>query len=193
MPNTSVNLDLRAVLAIAALGIVVLAIIFVELCGREDVEDLFVQSTPVPRETATMGPTITPGPSPTTAPAEATAAREITTGAETRDTTRATDLVALQDALALYREENGTYPDTAGNIQTLCAFTEADIGCALREVLDPLPEDPLGDSVSNGYFYAANNTSFTLYALRESDLFPECAQHPDHLQNLDSLICVEGP
>ncbi len=199
MADTPVRLDLRAVLAIAALAVVVLVIIFVELCGREDVEDLFARSTPVSLPTATIGPTFTPGPSPTIGPsptpgpAQATAAQEAAAGAEGRDTTRVTDLAAIQEALEQYREEHGNYPDTSGNIQTLCAFVDFDAGCALDEVISPVPQDPLGDPVTNGYFYSSAGTEYILYAARESELFSECSEHPDHLGQLDSLLCVEGP
>ena len=193
MDSISDRVDLRTVLPIAALGVVVLVIIFVELCGREDPADLFVQSTPERLETATTGPTFTPGPSPTPGPAEATAARDATTGTESRDTARVNDLAAIQAALEEFAEDSGSYPSTGGNIQTLCGFVEFDAGCELRAVLDPLPQDPLGDPVNNGYFYRSDGSQYTLYAIRESELFPECREHPDHLGELDSLLCAQGP
>jgi hypothetical protein len=195
MANRSVRLDLRAVLPVVALGVVVLVIIFVELCGREDIEPL-AQSTPVALASATPftpGPTFTPGPSPTIEPAQATATREALVGGAERDVTRVQDLATIKEALEEYRDENGSFPDTQGNIQTLCAFTGADKGCDLEEVLSPLPEDPLGDPAANGYWYASTATRYTLYAQRESEQFDACHEHPAHLKSVDSILCAEGP
>jgi hypothetical protein len=195
MADRSVRLDLRAALPVAALGVVILVIIFVELCGREQVKPL-AESTPVPLATATPftpGPTFTPGPSPTMEPAEATATIEAVTGGRDRDVTRVQDLAAVVQALEQYRGEHGDYPSTAGNIQTLCAFTDVDKGCDLSEVLSPLPEDPLGDAGTNGYWYASNGATYILYAQRESEQFDKCPDHPDHLKDFQSLLCAEGP
>jgi hypothetical protein len=202
MAGPSVRLDLRAALPIAALGVVVLVIIFVELCGREDVSPVgestpFVElatATPItPGPTATPGPTFTPGPSPTAAPVTATATREAPIGGGERDIARVQDLADLQEALEQYREEHGSYPDSGGNIQTLCAFTEFDAGCELEEVLSPLPQDPLGDQVNNGYWYTSIGSRFAVFAQRESEQFEECSEHPDFLRDFDSLLCVQGP
>lgn len=193
MAGPSVRLDLRAALPVAALGVVVLVIIFVELCGREDVEPPVVQAPTPSGPTSTPGPSPTVGPSPTAAPEQPTATREAPSGGEDRDVTRMADLEAIQEALEEYRQENRDYPDTDGNVQTLCAFAEADAGCDLREVLSPLPLDPLGDPASNGYWYASSGSSYTLYAQRESGRFPECEEHPQHLEALESLICIQGP
>jgi hypothetical protein len=194
MTRRTVQLDLRAALPIAGLAIVILVIIFLELCGRSDTNLPTVVAGP----TATLGPTFTPGPSPTVGPTptlspdEATATVAATTGDDQRDATRQENMAALQAALEQYRDDHGEYPTTGGNIQTLCAFTEADVGCALQEFLDPLPVDPLGDPVQ-GYWYASGGDSYTIYAQRESDALPECDEHPDHLRDYDSLLCVRGP
>jgi hypothetical protein len=169
---------------------VVLAIIVTELCGREDVQPL-AQTPSGP--TATVGPTFTPGPSPTTGPEQETATAEIAFGGENRDRTRETDLAAVAQVLETYREENGEYPTTNNNIQTLCVFEENDSGCALKEVLDPLPLDPLGSPADNGYFYQSDGERFVLYAIRESEVVPECDDHPQHLAGFDSIMCVRGP
>src|SRR3990170_263165 len=50
----SIRVDLRAALPVVALAAVVLAIIVVELCGRDDVEAPLVQATP-------SGPSATAG------------------------------------------------------------------------------------------------------------------------------------
>jgi hypothetical protein len=192
-PST-VRLDLRAVLPIAALGVVVLVIIFVELCGREDVAPL--SQTPLPSvESPTPSqpvPTATAGPSPT--PAPPTSTPPPSPGGGERDLTRLQDLATIQDALEEYREENGSYPDNDGNVQSLCVFPDTDAGCELEDVLSSIPNDPLGEPLAeNGYWYASDGDTFTVYAQRESEEFGECAEHPDHLGGIDSLLCVRGP
>lgn len=188
------RVDLRAVLPIAALGVVVLVIIFVELCGREDVAQLAQTSLPTvenptplqPAATATAGPSPTPAP-PTFTPTPAP-------GGEERDQTRLQDLATLQEALEEYREENGSYPDNGGNVQSLCVFPDTDAGCELEDVLSAIPNDPLGEPLAeNGYWYASDGETFTVYAQRQSEQFDQCAEHPAHLQEIDSLLCVQGP
>ena len=189
----SVRVDLRAALPVVALAAVVLAIIVVELCGRDDVEAPLVQATPS-GPSATPGPTFTPGPSPTSGPPTETPTGEAPVGGEEeRDVRRQQDLVAIQQALEQYRQENDEYPNTNGNIQSLCVFADSDAGCDLLEVLDPLPQDPLGDPANNGYFYSSTGDAYVLYATREGDQLPECGEHPAHLGKIDSLYCVQGP
>ena len=136
-------------------------------------DEAFVE--PVATAEPPSGPTATPGP-----------------GAGDRDAVRELDLAVIAQALEQYREQTGAYPDTAGQVQTICVF-EVDVGCELHEVLDPVPLDPLPDATRNGYWYAGTKTEFTVYAQRESDALPECPGHPDHLGAFDSLYCVSGP
>jgi hypothetical protein len=189
--GSDLRLDLRVALPIVTLGVVVLAIIFVELCGREDVEPRAQGGVTGP--TATLGPTFTPGPSPTLSPLEPTPTAAFVEGGRDRDIVRLADLQSNRDALAVYFDEHGEYPNTEGSIQTLCAFPDIDIGCALEEVLSPLPQDPLGDVTTNGYWYASNGETYTVFAIRESDAFPECLDHPPFLEQFDSVYCLSGP
>ncbi len=196
MSESTVRLDLRAVTAIVALGAVVLAIIFVQLCGTEDVAPLAERPTPMPRDTstpATASATAEPGTSLTPGPATATPDLQVSSEGEGRDFLRLGDLAVFGQALEAYEKENGRYPDTGGNIQTLCAFREVDAGCDLEELLSPLPEDPLGDASGNGYWYASDGSWFAVYAQRESQRFDACEEHPDHLQEFDSVFCERGP
>ena len=190
--RSTVRVDLRAILAIVALGLVVLLIIFVELCGREDVEPPVENLPTVERPTVPPAPTITPGPSPTPAPPTQTPTPE--PGGEDRDILRQEDLERVQEALEQYRENNGSYPSTGGNIQTLCVF-ESDEGCALEDVLQPIPVDPLGEPLSdNGYWYTSDGDTFTVFAQREGDVLTECAaEHPEHLEIIEALLCVQNP
>lgn len=128
------------------------------------------------------GPTPQPRPTPTTRP-----------GGEERDAQRGQDLAALKEALEAYQREHGGYPDNGGGIQTLCVYRDGDVGCELEDRLDPLPEDPLGEATVNGYFYSSDGRTYTIFAARESNLFPPCDQHPDHLKHLNSVLCVKGP
>jgi hypothetical protein len=187
----TLQIDLRALLPIVVLGLVVLTIIVTELCGREDVKAPDVQAPSGP--TATVGPTLPPGPTATESPEQETATAEIAAGGEDRDQQRQLDLTELQDALEEYFGDEGEYPDTDGNIQTLCVFEEVDIGCALKDVIDPIPSDPLGDAATNGYFYQSDGDAYTLYAIRESELLPACDEHPQHLAAFDSILCLRGP
>jgi Type II secretion system (T2SS), protein G len=188
-----IHLDLRTILPIAAFGIIVLVIIFIELCGRDDVEPL--ASAPDPVDTATQGPAVateTADPSTTAEAPTPTTGSDGEPGEGERDVTRQQDLAAIASALAEYRTDSGSYPDSNGDVQSLCAF-DVDAGCELSEVLDPIPEDPLGDPGTNGYWYASDGDTFTAWAQRESDQGEECDNHPDHLSSFDSLFCVAGP
>jgi hypothetical protein len=188
-PTTS-RVDLRAILPAAVLGLVVLVIIFVQLCGREHVQPLG-DVTPLAR--ATLASTFTPGPSPTVGLAEATATQAAQVGGDARDQTRQQDLTVIQQALAQYRLDHNGYPDSKGNIQTLCVFKEFDLGCKLEALLNPLPIDPLGEATTNGYWYVSDGTIYTLYAQRESDLVPECSEHPQFVKVFKSVMCVRSP
>jgi hypothetical protein len=191
--KTTIRIDLRAALPLLTLGFIILVIIFVELCGRTEVKPL-PQGTPfVEGPTSTPGPTSTVGPSPTPAPAEATATQENAAAGADRDEVRQTDLHTIQTALEQYKQKHAKYPSTGDGIQTVCTFEEFDKGCALKDVLDPIPSDPLGNPGENGYWLKSTETKYTLYSQRESELFSGCGQHPDHLKAFRSVFCVSGP
>jgi hypothetical protein len=185
-----IRLDLRWILPIGGLAAIIFTIIFLELCGREDVDEAVTAPEPVDTATAqTPAGTSTPGPSPTAGAATATTVSE--PGEDQRDVTRQQDLAAIAAALTQYEGDNGSFPTTDGNVQSLCAF-ENDGGCELSEVLDPIPGDPLGDPGTNGYWYRSDGATYTLWAQRETDQGEECADHPDHLEDFDSLYCLSG-
>ncbi len=125
-----------------------------------------------------------PLPSPTAMSASETARQ--------RDVTRTQDLGALQLVIETFAAERGSYPDTGGGVQSLCVFRDLDVGCVLLQVAS-LPEDPLGDAMVNGYFYASDGESYAVYAQRESDRFPACEGDSEFLQQFESLLCVRGP
>jgi hypothetical protein len=192
--QTTIRIDLRAALPVLILGIIILAIIFVELCGRTDIKPL-PQGTPfVEGPTSTPGPTSTVGPSPTAPPPDATATEAARVSGSDRDEVRVRDLASIQKALQQYKQKHGSYPSTGDGIQTVCTFEQYDKGCALKDVLNPIPADPLQNPGENGYWLQSTETAYTLFAQRESELFPACDQpKPDHLKSFKTVFCVHGP
>ena len=134
---------------------------------------------PPPTATPTAGPTAVPG-----------------SVAAARDETRLGDLMKIVVALEQYHEQEGEYPSTGGNIQSLCTYQDIDAGCKLKDVLDPIPSDPLGDSVQNGYWYSSDGKTFTLVAGMDSPSNTTAAKcekrFADHTKKAN-LYCVTGP
>jgi hypothetical protein len=114
-------------------------------------------------------------------------------GGDTRDAARRQDLAAIQQALEQYRREHGSYPDTKSGTQSVCVYPTTDAGCSLETVMGTVPVDPLGDPATNGYWYASNGATYTIWAQRESDQFEPCLERPYHLRSFDSLLCIQGP
>ena len=195
MDGDSVRLEPKAALAIGALALIILIIIFIELCGRDEIQPLAQDLTQQPGlATAELGATFTPGPSPTIGTPLPTQSPTPMPGGRDRDAVRVSDLQSLQAALSIFADEHGEFPNNEETVQTLCVFTEFDVGCELLDVLDRLPEDPLGDASVNGYWYASDGSIYELYAQRESGAFPVCVlDRPDFLQDFDFLLCVLGP
>ncbi len=113
-----------------------------------------------------------------------------------RDQTRLIDLATIAAALEQYRQKEGEYPSTSGNTQTLCAFKDVDAGCKLGEVLNPIPEDPLGDTVQNGYWYWSDGKSFVIIAGMDepSNATPtKCEQGFARQTKKTNLCCLTGP
>ena len=100
-------------------------------------------------------PTETPTPGPTPISPEE---------AQARDQQRIRDLISIAQALQKYHDKEGAYPSTNDNIQSLCVFRDLDALCALEEYLDPLPVDPLGDPLEDGYWYKSDGKTFMLIA-----------------------------
>ncbi|MCI0855278.1 MAG: glycosyltransferase family 39 protein [Chloroflexi bacterium] len=93
----------------------------------------------------------------------------VTTTPEERDEIRKTEMEEIQAVLAQYAQQNGSYPNTDNQVQSLCAYTSLDVGCDLKSV-GPIPVDPLGEPIQNGYWYRSDGRSYTLIALRETEL-----------------------
>jgi hypothetical protein len=140
-----------------------------------------VQTDPEDAPLASDVPTPTPQPTPT--PDTAAVAR--------RDEQRRTDLDVIADALQDYFDQNGSYPLSPG-VTSLCVYSW-DVGCAVKDVLEPLPTDP---TPGQFYWYQSDgSTFFSVFARMETDPGPsECADPPpDHLANVTYLYCVGGP
>jgi hypothetical protein len=115
--------------------------------------------------------------------------------ADERDRIRRNDLETLRQALERYAVETGGYPDTGGQVQSLCVYQELDAGCALAVALPELPSDPLGSSADDGYWYASDGTSFVLIAQQE-EMQREQTQCPDDVVRSlagEAHYCVQGP
>lgn len=110
-----------------------------------------------------------------------------------RDTKRRTDLLALLGAADEIKKRDGAYPATNGNVQTLCNYN-VDVGCAFKDVLDPLPFDPSRDPVKNGYWYSSDGKTAKFYASLEAEIPDEqrCKTTDAELLKKAVLICVEA-
>jgi hypothetical protein len=106
------------------------------------------------------------------------------------DNQRQRDLDALADALQTYHASHGAYPE-APNLQSFCRFPDLDAGCAVEEVLDPLPRDPLPDG---DYLYLSDGQSFLLFAVLEGPApASECPEPlPETLVQRPNVYCVRG-
>lgn len=113
-----------------------------------------------------------------------------------RDAQRRTDLLLLLVAANTVRADDGEFPTTNGNVQTLCVFQEYDIGCTLEDALgSPPPVDPLGNPGENGYWYSSDGATMRIYASLEGAI-PEteqCVTDNAELNKQSNLICVQAP
>ena len=115
--------------------------------------------------------------------------------ASERDQARRQHLEKVQQALGEYAEQEGAYPDTGGEVQTLCLHG-ADAACAVRFFLPAsrLPSDPLGSSADHGYWYLSDGSSFVLIA-RQEEMTGEggrCPQPEDRFPGGETRYCVQG-
>ena len=130
---------------------------------------------PTPRPRPTLGPQV-PG-----TPAE-------------RDGQRQMDLLTLIAAGTAYEDENGGFPSTNNQIQTLCVYEDLDKGCAFGEFIDggEVPEDPLGNS--EGYWYQSDGSFARFFVSFEEEVDQErCDTDYVEFQDLPNLVCPEIP
>jgi hypothetical protein len=105
------------------------------------------------------------------------------------DQARRDDLAWIAQTLDLYRDANGAYPSTDGEITTLCAEV-GDSGCLLWSLVPEM----LASDGETPYYYASDGETYTLFA--RIDRAP--AQHacPDDVParfGEAHVHCVSGP
>lgn len=114
-----------------------------------------------------------------------------------RDAKRIADLENIALALGLYKEENGEFPNGAGydgggvgqaTEGRICSGCTGPINVDLLEYLGEIPEDPLHDGLTYGYYYdpahscETQSTKAALYAIRMENVSND---------NQGDLICVD--
>jgi hypothetical protein len=182
----------------AALAAVLIAIVATDLITGGHSESPPPLGTAYPTSEAVAGPRPTRTPRPPTAtphPLTPTVTPTPRPGASERDAQRRLDLERIRAALEEYYKKKDSYPSTGGNIQTLCAYEKVDAGCKLSDFLDPLPAaDPLGEPLLNGYWYASDGKSFTVYALQEAPPAPDVPQceKPEEIERAKRVFCVRS-
>ena len=197
------RLRVGAIAAITVIAAVVIAIVVTDLVtGGADEPKTENQvalgtgvpaTTPLPRTPVPATPvTPTGAPSPTVAPTAVPSAV-----AEARDQIRKDDLDRMAAALEKYYDKKKTYPNTADNLQTLCAYEELDAFCKMKDYIDPFPADPSGDPGKNGYWYISDGKKYTIVAAMDLPANATPQDCPEitarHLgADKPNLYCVSG-
>ena len=195
--NDRMKLNWSIILPVGLLVLALLAIVWLDLAtGGEAKPDPFlgtigtpVRGTFVPSTPTPEGAEGTPRPRPTFAGNVQGTPLE-------RDAKRRGDLLLLLTASNRFRLATGEYPNTGGNIQTLCVFTDDDVGCQLEDLMEGgLPEDPFGDPIENGYWYQSDGDTVKIYAALELEITDEERCPTDNVDLIEkpSLVCIEGP
>ncbi len=185
--------DPRTFLVVAAFAGVLIALVAADFAtgNKAKTTDLGLATPITPLPTMPPSPTLPPGvtPSPTPSPTP-------DASAQTRNTQRQQDLMKMAEAFLKYaNDHDGSFPDTKGNIQSVCVYPE-DLGCAIQQYLDPIPKDPKEpkDQGSDIYWMSSTGRVLTLYAVNEGSTTDaqQCpAQRAEHLANVkDGLFCV---
>jgi hypothetical protein len=107
-----------------------------------------------------------------------------------RDADRRADLERVSAALQEYHAREGSLPHSP-DITSLCSYS-FDVACAVKQVLDPLPTDPIAGRF---YWYQSDGqTFFYVYASMEGDAgTSDCPDPiPPHLASVAELYCVRG-
>ncbi|MEX0750527.1 MAG: hypothetical protein WD359_06925 [Dehalococcoidia bacterium] len=195
--NEIKRLNWAVIAPVGLLALALLAILWLDLAtGGEAKPDPFLGTIGTPVRGTFVAPTSTPP------GAEATPRPRPTVGGDAegtpleRDAARRGALVLLLVAADEYRDENGEYPSTGGNLQTLCVYKDDDVGCDLAETYDgALPEDPAGDPIKNGYWYQSDGETVKIYAALELEISDSerCPTDNVDLRVKQSLVCIEGP
>ena len=143
---------------------------------------------------AYVGPTATPfGFVPTPKPRPTVAAGTGSGNPAVRDEKRRSDLLLLLGAAAKVKAQDGSYPSTNGNVQTVCNYKEIDVGCKVLALSDAA--GTIADPAKIGYWYSSDGQSAQFYASLEGDVAKEdqCVTSDAELKKHDNVICVKPP
>jgi hypothetical protein len=113
-----------------------------------------------------------------------------------RDHQRQIDLITMLAAFNKLKDQDGSFPSTNGNVQTLCVFKDLDVGCKLKDVIPSgPPQDPLGSPIENGYWFSSDGSSLKIYASMEQDVPSDQQCQTDNVDLLkkSNLICLTVP
>ena len=131
-----------------------------------------------------------------------------------RDGKRKADTKAVQEALEIYMQKNGTYPASAPDGRIQCNNGDTTIidwgkgfGCQATGDSTPtiymqqLPKDPAYQNITDGYFYNSTGiASYVLSAKLENDNDPENTLGPNYVPGTlpctaaaDRNYCVINP
>jgi len=178
---------------IALLAAVLLAVVWLDVTTGGDAEPppligklgTPVRGTFVPPTATPVGFKPTPRPRPTIA-GTATGTRE------ERDDQRRGDALIIIYGFQQIREDEGAFPSTGGNIQSLCIYKEIDQGCKLEDAIGAAPpSDPLGNPNQNGYWYQSDGKTTKIYISFEGDIPAEQRCDTDFVEFEDdpNMIC----
>lgn len=156
-----------------------------------------IGSIGTPVRQAYVAPTVTPIGFQATPKPRSTVVIGVKGNPTERDAKRRSDVLILVDAANRLRARDGSYLTTGGNVQTVCAFQNLDVGCKLKDLIvgNVVPLDPLGDTVKNGYWYSSDGQTAKVYAALEGDLPADqkCPTTDLELKKKPNLICVTMP
>jgi hypothetical protein len=194
-PRRSAKLRIKwnIVVPIAVFALAMLGIVWLGLASSGEAEP-----PPLMGEVGTpvRGTFVPPTPTPTgarpTPPARPTVGPQVPGTPAERDAQRREDYLVIVSALQQFKTDNGEFPSTDGQIQTLCVYVDLDEGCALIEYVDPVPRDPLSSVENAGYWYSSDGAVARVYVSFEEDIPDErCDTDYVDFQELPNLICPE--
>lgn len=106
-----------------------------------------------------------------------------------RDNRRKTDLKAVQQALELYFQQNGNYPDIASTGNIACdggsaiSWGTGNFTCNYITYMNILPKDPVANTPTQYYYYSENsatpeNATYKIFAKIENTKDQDLASSP---------------
>jgi hypothetical protein len=181
--------------ALIAAALVVIVSLDIRHGGEADPGEL-LGAIGTPIRGTFVAPTATPPGAGATPRPRPTFAGVLQGTAQDRDAKRRGDLLILLEAAKAWKEREGAYISTDGNLQTLCGYRDIDKGCGYKEILGKdVPEDPMGSPAQNGYWYQSDGQSLVLYAALEQEITEaeRCRTENVDLKEKSSLVCLRFP